>query len=107
MTDAATIGARIDGIGGIGGKWMGRPVMAAGATLGFTGYPWPFYMVGRGGVLGDVDPDVLAAAMVFPAPALVRSAWEQGRAVLTPEEAVARFIGCAYDWAPTVFPSTH
>src|SRR5258706_353390 len=51
MTDAATIatiGARIDGIGG---KWMGRPVMAAGATLGFTGYPWPFYMVGRGGVL--------------------------------------------------------
>ncbi len=42
MTDVvARIGARVDAING---KWMGQPVMAAGAALGFTGYPWPFYM---------------------------------------------------------------
>ena len=79
---------------------MGRPVMEAGAALGFEGYPWPFYMVGRGGVLGDVDPRELAPAMMFPSPELVRTAWAQGRAELAPEEGVARFIACAYGWAP-------
>ncbi len=38
MTDVvARIGARVDAIGG---KWMAQPVIAAGAALGFTGYPW-------------------------------------------------------------------
>jgi hypothetical protein len=100
MTDlavVASIGARVDGLGGI---WMGAPVMAVGSALGLEGYPWPFYMVGRGGVLGDVDPDTIAEAMVFPAPELVRSAWANGRELLSVEEGVQRFIGCAYGWAP-------
>jgi hypothetical protein len=79
---------------------MGQPVMAEGAALGLTGYPWPFYMIGRGGVLGDVDADVVAAAMVFPSPGLVGPAWREGRALMTPEEGVDRFIDCAYSWAP-------
>jgi hypothetical protein len=107
MTDVqivARIGARVDALGG---TWMGGPLVAVGTELGFEGpYPWPFYMVGRGGVLGDVDPAELAAAMVFPSPALVRSAWEAGRAELTPEEGVQRFIDCAYSWAsPALSPS--
>jgi hypothetical protein len=93
----ARIGARVDALGGV---WMGQPVMAVGAALGLGGYPWPFYMIGRGGVLGDVDADRVAAAMVFPSPGLVRSAWREGRALMTPQEGAVRFIGCAYDWAP-------
>jgi len=100
MTDlalVARIGARVDALGGI---WMGAPVMAVGSALGLEGYPWPFYTVGRGGVLGDVDPDTIADAMVFPSPGLVRSAWAKGRELLSVDEGVQRFIGCAYSWAP-------
>ena len=100
MTDLAVvarIGARVDALGGI---WMGGPVMAVGSSLGLDGYPWPFYMVGRGGVLGDVDADTIAEAMVFPSPDLVRSAWAEGRELLSVDEGVRRFIGCAYTWAP-------
>jgi hypothetical protein len=103
MTDLAVvarIGARVDALGGI---WMGGPVMAAGSALGLEGYPWPFYMVGRGGVLAD--PDAVAAAMVFPSPELVRSAWATGIELMTREEGVQAFIGCAYVWAPDAIGS--
>jgi hypothetical protein len=96
----ARIGARIDALGGM---WMGGPVMRAGAALGLEGYPWPFYMVGRGGVLKDVDE--IAAAMVFPSPELVRSAWAKGIELLTPPDGVRAFIECAYTWAPDAIGS--
>lgn len=99
----ARLGQRVDLLGG---TWMGAPVIAVGAELGLSGpYPWSFYMVGRGGVLGDVDADEVAAAMVFPSPELVRASWEEGRSLLSPEEAVDRFIGCAYGWAPVAIGS--
>ena len=47
-----------------------------GAELGFQGLD--FYAAGRGGVLGDVDADVVAAAFAFFEPGHVRTQWEQG-----------------------------
>ena len=105
MTDVdatAAIGARVDALGG---TWMGRPLMAIGAELGFDGYPWPFYMVGRAGVLGDVSADEVYDAMVFPSPRLVRSAWHAGRERLVLDEGVELFIGCTYQWAPGALPA--
>ncbi len=96
----ASIGAALDDLGG---RWMGGPLISVGAELGLEPYPWPFYMAGRGGVLGDVDADVVTAAMAFMRPELVREAWQSGGDLLPRPEAVDRFIGCAHDWARNAF----
>lgn len=71
----------------------------AGAEAGFAGLD--FYAAGRGGALGDVDADVVAAAFAFFEPGYVRANWEQGTKVLPAREAAARFIAAGHDWATT------
>ena len=44
-----------------------------------NGYSW--YVAGRGGVLGDVDADVVASAFAYFNPQVVHKMWEAGRAV--------------------------
>ena len=73
-----------------------------GAELGFQGLD--FYVCGRGGVLGDVDADVVSAAFTFLEPGNVRTLWDQGRAVMAPAEAAAAFAGCCADWAEAHVP---
>jgi hypothetical protein len=73
-----------------------------GAELGFQGLD--FYVSGRGGVLGDVDADVVSAAFTFFEPGAVRTLWEQGRTVLPPAEAAQAFAGCAAAWAEANVP---
>jgi hypothetical protein len=75
---------------------------ARGAELGFQGLD--FYVTGRGGVLGDVDADVVSAAFGFLEPAQVRTLWDQGRAVLAPQEAAARWAECCATWAEAKVP---
>jgi hypothetical protein len=75
-----------------------------GAELGFGGMD--FYFLGRGGVLGDVDPDVVAAAFCFFEPGLVRTMWDQGRQVMAPSEAAARFAECAHAWGAENVPDS-
>lgn len=70
---------------------------AKGAELGFSGID--FYVCGRGGALGDVHGDVVAAAFVFFEPAGVRANWEAGRAVLAPRDAAREFIRIGHAWA--------
>lgn len=73
-----------------------------GAELGFAGLD--FYVTGRGGVLGDVDADVVAAAFTFFEPGHVRTQWEAGRAVMSPHEAAAAFAQCGRAWAEEHVP---
>jgi hypothetical protein len=68
-----------------------------GAELGFPGMT--FYVGGRGGVLGPVHPDVVAAAMVFFNPQTVRDAWEVSVKVMDPHEAAVAFAECGHTWA--------
>ncbi len=75
---------------------------AKGAELGFQGLD--FYVCGRGGVLGDVDADVVSAAFGFFEPAQVRTLWDQGRAVMAPSEAAARWAECCATWAEAKVP---
>lgn len=70
---------------------------AAGAEAGFAGID--FYVVGRGGALGEVDADVVTAAFALFEPSMVRANWEQGTKVLAPRDAATRFLGCGYEWA--------
>lgn len=75
---------------------------ARGAELGFAGLD--FYITGRGGVLGDVDADVVTAAFAFFEPTHVRTQWEAGCAVMTPASAAAAFASCAHTWARAHVP---
>ncbi len=70
---------------------------AAGAELGFSGID--FYVCGRGGALGEVDGDVVAAAFVFFEPGGVLASWEAGRRVLAPRDAAREFIRIGHTWA--------
>lgn len=73
-----------------------------GAELGFSGLD--FYITGRAGVLGDVDADVVTAALTFFSPDHVRAQWESGRAVMSAREAAEAFAACAAAWADTKVP---
>jgi hypothetical protein len=84
-------------IGDLGGAWMSTDAEEeAGVAAGLI--DWQFYFLGRHGVLGDVDPDVvLAAAFVFP-PDHLRRQWTAARAVMTPAEALRRYIEVCHAW---------
>lgn len=68
-----------------------------GAELGFQGID--FYFAGRGGVLGEVDGDVVASAMMFFAPTTVCAAWANSAEVMPRTSASAAFADCMATWA--------
>lgn len=84
-------------VGDLGGAWMSTDAEEeAGAAVGLV--DWQFYFLGRHGVLGDVDPDVVrAAAFVFPADHLRRE-WTAARSLMTPAEALSRYVEVCHAW---------
>jgi hypothetical protein len=84
-------------IGDLGGNWMlGEAEEQATADAGMV--EWQLYFLGRHGVLGDVDPDViLAAAFFFPADHLRRE-WGIARALMTPAEGLRRYLAVCHRW---------
>lgn len=75
----------------LGGRWM-----LDVETLGHCrdiGYRngFVYYVVGRGGVLGDCDADVVSAAFGFFAPSLIRTMWEGGVAIEGPRQTAQRY----------------
>ena len=82
----------------LGSKYMLDPATAeigkaAGYSDGFS-----FYFAGRGGVLGDVDADVIYSAFEFFDQPLVRKMWERGVAVEGARKAGSRYAGAADAW---------
>ncbi len=75
------------------------PTYARGAELGFAGAD--FYVAGRGGVLGDVDADIVTAAFAYFSPDLVREAWERSASVMSRRDAAEAFAACGHEWART------
>ncbi len=70
------------------------------ARAGENGYenPFAFYFAGRGGVLGDVDAQVVYSAFGWFAPSVVRAMWDAGVAVHGAREAAARYFAACADW---------
>jgi len=58
------------------------------------------YFLGRGGVLGDVEPDVVASAFGYFNPPVVAHMWTTAQQVssLTPREAARIYLQCAQDF---------
>lgn len=98
MTPDAVASATATAVSSLPSHFMTDPdTYARGAELGFDGLD--FYTAGRGGALGDVSGDVVAAAFVFFRPATVRDAWERARKVTAPAEAARHFAGAGHAWA--------
>ena len=98
MDALAAATATASAVSSIGSQFMlDGDTYQRGAELGFSGLD--FYAAGRGGVLGDVDADVVTAAFAFFEPSYVRSQWELARQVMTPSEAADAWAACCAAWA--------
>jgi hypothetical protein len=75
---------------------------AYGTELGFEGMD--FYAAGRGGALGDVPADVVAAALVFFEPGLIRRAWARSAPLMARRRAAEEWAGRCHAWAREHLP---
>ena len=78
-------------IGELGSKFMlDAATMEKATELGY-GHPFALYFLGRGGVLGDVDADVITAAFAFFEPNMVRTMWTMARQTASAADAVHEY----------------
>ncbi|HEY4376551.1 MAG TPA: hypothetical protein VGM93_05310 [Acidimicrobiales bacterium] len=69
--------------------------VARGRELGLE--PELFYVLGRGGVLGDVDAAVVHSAFGYFNPEKLDHEWNAARAVVAPRDAAAAYWECCAD----------
>lgn len=67
--------------------------LARGKELGLDGFR--FYVLGRGGVLGDVEPDVVVAAFGYFHPSVVEAMWNSAKEIMAPRDAARAYLRCA------------
>jgi hypothetical protein len=72
--------------------YFAEEALACGASLGLS--PIQLYFLGRGGVLGDVEPAAIHAAFGYFKESDVDLIWEAGRGVVDPREAARAYSGC-------------
>jgi hypothetical protein len=97
VTPEQTAAATRPAVRELGGSFTEDPrTLRRARQLGLTG--WAFYIAGRGGVLGDVDPDTLTAALGFVAADAVRDGWEAARRVVAPREVAAHHLAECCRW---------
>ena len=66
---------------------------ATAASIGIDLFA--LYAVGRGGVLGDVEPVVVASAFGYFNPEVVDAMWNAGKEKIAPREAARAYLDCA------------
>lgn len=69
-------------------------------NLGLDGFR--FYILGRGGVLGDVDPSVVHAAFGYFNPGLVAKMWSTAAEKVAPRDAARQYLACGHRLARRV-----
>jgi len=67
--------------------------LARGKELGLDGFR--FYFLGRGGVLGDVEPAVVVASFGYFSPGVVEAMWSSAKQIMAPREAARAYLACA------------
>ncbi len=85
-----------DAIGTIGAAFYFHPdTVARGKEAGLDGFR--FYMLGRGGVLGDVDPAVVHAAFGYFSTGLIEKMYSTAAERMPPRKAARLYHQCAHD----------
>jgi hypothetical protein len=95
--------AQTSAIGDLGGApWYFAPqTLAAGKEHNLDGFR--FYVLGRGGVLGDVEAEVVASAFGYFNPALVEKLWNTAKERMAPRDAARLYLSCCHDFARAHF----
>jgi hypothetical protein len=70
--------------------------LAKGKEHGIDGFR--FYMLGRGGVLGDVESPVIASAFGNYHPAMIERLWTSARQKMSPRDAGRLYLECCRDF---------
>jgi hypothetical protein len=82
--------------GDIGASFYFTPeTLARGKELGLDGFR--FYGLGRGGVLGDVEADVVRSAFGYFHPSIIERIWNSAKSVLAPRDAAREYLACAHE----------
>jgi hypothetical protein len=91
MTARETLTAIAGPTGNIGASFYFHPAtVATGKEMGLNGFT--FYILGRGGVLGDVSAAVVSSAFGYFHPNSIAKAWNTSRAVVPPLEAAQAYF---------------
>ena len=89
-------------IASIGGAfYFNEATISRGKALGLDGFR--FYMLGRCGVLGDVEADVVESAMGYFSKATVQKIWNSAKDILPPREAGHQYMLCNQNFGMTKF----
>jgi hypothetical protein len=84
----------------VGNRFYFDPTtMAVGKELGLDGFR--FYFLGRGGVLGDVEPAVVVSAFGYFSPSVIEVMWSSGKEIMAPRDAARAYLGCADQYGIT------
>lgn len=93
MTALDTISASAAPLGAAGAAFYFVPAtLARGKELGLDGFR--FYVLGRGGVLGDVEPPVVQSAFGYFTAAVIDKIWTSASAKVAPREAGRIYHEC-------------
>jgi hypothetical protein len=98
MTGDEVVRATYDPIHDIGTTLFLNPETMGRASEWGWANPFAFYFAGRGGVLGDVEADVVAAAMGWFNPEIVAAMFAEGVAVAGARQAALRMVEANAIW---------
>jgi hypothetical protein len=93
MTPEETVADACPKIRDLGWAFYFAPeTLAKGAALGLDGLR--FYVIGRGGVLGNVDSSVIRSAFGYFEPGLVEKMWTSAKEKVAPRVAASAYMAC-------------
>jgi hypothetical protein len=102
MTPDEVIAATSGPIGNIGAAFYFHPAtLATGKAAGLAGFRW--YVLGRGGVMGDVEAAVITSAFGYFSPNLTQKLWSSAKEKMAPREAGRRYHLCAAERGRELF----
>jgi hypothetical protein len=100
--DPVEIMRATEAIGSIGAAFYFHPdTVARGKEAGLDGFR--FYILGRGGVLGDVEPEVVHAAFGYFHTDLIDKMWTSAKATVAPRDAARLYIESGHQLARDKF----
>jgi hypothetical protein len=102
MTPEELVRAASPLIGKLGAAFYFVPATTArGAELGLD--TLGFYVLGRGGVLGNVEPPVVASAFGYFSPQRVADMWSAATEVAAPRATAKAFMECGHEFGRSHF----
>lgn len=84
----------------LGSRFYFAPeTLKVGKEMGLDGFR--FYVLGRGGVLGDVEPAVVTSAFGYFHPDGIARIWNSAKEIVAPREAARAYLNCSADLGRT------